>query len=199
MLSPKEVLELKKQLADQIKHLPEAQRTQAQRQIDELSEDALEGMLEEQKEKKPQKTPLRMIIDKELQAYVIADTKVALAVLEIKPLSKGHTLIIPKHKIADATKLSANFFSLAKRIATGMKRTLKAKNIEIQTEAKFGEHIINVIPVYDKPLTGRYDASKTELESVQKLIALKSRTRKPKQKVVQVQHSSLIKLKRRIA
>lgn len=208
MLSQAQVAELKKQLSDQIKHLPESQRIQAQEEINDLSEEALESMIEEQKSKGPRKTPLRQIIDKELQAYVIADTKQGLAALDIRPISKGHTIIIPKIKANETSQIPSTLFSLAKKIASKVKLKLEAKGAEIHTEAKFGEYIINIIPVYEKAVTvssPRYEASQAELTEVQNSLAMRTRTvkkkvnQKPSSQTPQVQIKSLPILKRRRA
>ena len=52
-LKSEEIKELKKQLSEQIKHLPHEQKLEAQKQIDSMSPEALETMLlQQQKEKK---------------------------------------------------------------------------------------------------------------------------------------------------
>src|SRR3989344_8766979 len=105
MLTPEQVAELKSQLAEQIKHLPEAQRAQAQVQIDQMSPEALELMLNQQMSSqstkaKASKSVFRMIIDGELPSKKINENKNAIAVLEIKPVSKGHVIIIPKKSVS---------------------------------------------------------------------------------------------------
>ena len=60
-LTPEEISDLKKQLAEQIQHLPEAQRAEAQKQIDNMSPEALESMLQQQQAQQgPQKPIFRI-------------------------------------------------------------------------------------------------------------------------------------------
>ncbi len=198
MLSDEHALELKKQLREQIKDLPEPKKIEAEREIDELSNEALEEMLVQQK--KAKKTPLRMIVAGELPAYTIAETQSAIAVLEIHPISKGHVIVISKEQKKDASELQGSFFSLAKRIAARIRKKLNPKNIEMQTEIKFGEPIINIIPLYEKPLTSRYEASKQELLEIQEAIKLTKRKNKIKvKKTAPVEVKKVITLKRRRA
>ena len=143
MLTPEQVAELKSQLAEQIKHLPEAQRAQAQVQIDQMSPEALELMLNQQMSSqstkaKASKSVFRMIIDGELPSKKINENKDAIAVLEIKPVSKGHVIIIPKKSVSVRQALPSRVLSFANKLSKRLKSKLKAKGVELQTENTFG-------------------------------------------------------------
>jgi len=198
-LTPEEVQELKNQLKNQIKDYPDQQRLAAEQQIDSMSDEAIETMLEEQKSKAPQKAIFRSIIDGDIPAKKIDENKQAIAVLDIKPISKGHSVIIPRRPSTNTKELPQQALSLAKKISSKIMTKLKAQGTEIQTEFKFGEVIINVIPIYEKPLnlnSQRYDASQEELEEVYQ----KLRKKEKKMKTIRVRKktSKTIKLKRRI-
>jgi len=199
-LTQEQVQELKKQLSEQIQHLPPNQKDEAQKQIDNMSSEALESMLNQQK-KEPQESIFRAIISGKIPSKKIDENKESIAVLDIKPISKGHTIIIPKNPCKSSKDLKTPSFSLAKKISKKIISKLKAQGTEIQTEFKFGETIINIIPIYDKPLTissERYDASEKELNEV----FLKLRTiKKPKTiKIKKAKPTSkeIIKLNRKI-
>lgn len=198
MLSAEEIAELKQQLAEQIAHLPQAQKEKAQEQIDALSPEALESMLKQQTSKK---SILRMIVDSEVAAKKIEENKEAIAVIEIRPISKGHVMILPRHPVAQAKNMPPAALTLARKVAKKIALKLQAKGVEIQTETKFGEQIINVIPYYDKPLSissPRYEAKETELEQV--YLLLRTIKRLPTQKApkkTKSQDTTLI-LRRRI-
>src|SRR3989344_4190044 len=201
MLTPEQIEELKEQLSEQIQHLPQEQREAAQQQINSMSAEALEAMLKQQKTS--QKSVMRMIIDGEIPSHKLDENKEALAVLDIKPVSKGHILVIPKQKTILTSALHPQVLTLARKLARHLVRKLKAKNTEIQTENKFGEQVINVIPVYDKPVTlnsHRYDASEKELSGLIALLRVKKRKmpQKKKQATAVPIQNSLIRLKRRI-
>lgn len=65
MLSAEEIQELKDQLSEQIQHLPSDKKAAAQAQIDNMSSEALEAMLNQQSSKKPQEI-LRSIVNGEI-------------------------------------------------------------------------------------------------------------------------------------
>jgi diadenosine tetraphosphate (Ap4A) HIT family hydrolase len=89
--------------------------------------------------------------------------------MDIAPISNGHVLIIPKKPVSDAKQLPVSAFSLAKNIAKRISSLFKAKSTIIQTENKFGECVIHVIPSYtDQTLdlsAQRTTAKKEDLEA----------------------------------
>lgn len=203
-LTPQEIQELKKQLSSQIQNLPQNQREEAQQQIDEMSPEALELMLTQQKTKQTEKNIMRHIVDGSLPSKRIDSNKHALAVLDIRPVSQGHVLIIPLNAVTPKQQLPTQAFTLAKKIAKRMKSKLTPEGIEIQTETKFKEQVINVIPCYERPLSitsPRYEASREELDKMQKLLAVKERKPRVKKQAIKqtpLQKKDTIILKRRI-
>lgn len=206
-LTPEQISDLKKQLKEQISNLPTEKKSQALQQIDSLSPQALELMLKQQnqevKDKGPAKGVFRMIVDSEIQSTKIEEDKTSLAVLDINPISKGHCIIIPKKAVKDAKQIPNSCFTLGKKIAKRIVKKLKAKNTEIQTENKFGEVIINIIPSYEKPLSLNSPRSKStdvELEIVAQLLRPKLVKKIPKIKIKTQENvqSQILKLKRRI-
>ncbi len=199
-LTQEQIKELKKQLSEQIKHLPADKRAQAQKQIDEMSPEALKTMLNQQTGKAATREDIfRMIVEGKIPAKKISENKQAIAVLDIRPISKGHVIIIPKNPIKKSEDMPQQAFSLAKKLAKILTLRLKAKGTEIQTEFKFGEYIINIIPHHGTPVdyTKRYDASEKELSEVQNLFIKKPKPIKIKEQLKEKQ-TSIIKLKRRI-
>ncbi len=170
MLSAEEIQELKDQLSEQIQHLPPDKKAAAQAQIDNMSSQALETMLNQQSSKKPQEI-LRSIVNGEIPSKKINENKDAIAVLEIKPLSKAHVLIIPKKKVTG--EMPKPIVTFAKKVAKKITSKYKPLGIEIIQETKFNEQVINVIPYYKEKLTlqsPRYDAKEIELEEVHKML-----------------------------
>ncbi len=201
-LTPQQISELKSQLGEQIEHLPEVQRIQAQEQIDNMSPEALEAMLKQQS-RKSQKSVFRMIINNELPAKKIDENSSCIAVLEIRPASKGHLIIIPKNKVSSKNSIPTQAFSMAKKLAKKLKNKMKASQVEIQTEVKLGEQIINIIPQYKDPVSiasPRYEASEKELDEMYKILKVKQKIKviRLNKKSSQKPSSSLPILKRRI-
>ena len=201
-LTPEQVIELKKQLLEQIKHLPSGQREQAQEQIDNMSEAALESMLKQQtrKDLQTQKGIFRMLVDGEIPSKKIEENKEVIAVVSKRAISKGHVLIIPKKVIGDAKLLPSAAFALAKKIAKKLSSKFNAKTSEIQTERAFGEVVVNVIPVYDSEVninSPRYEATEEEMEEVYKKLRVIEKPKKEKIKIKK-KETEVLQLRRRV-
>lgn len=201
-LTQEQIKELKDQLKDQVKSMPEAQKAAALKQIESLSPQALEEMLKQQsKSSKSNKDIFRSIIDGEIPSKKIDENKDNIAVLDIRPISKGHSMIIPKIAIKSTKEIPNSSFSLAKKISKRIIKRLKAKSTEIQTEFKFNEIIINVIPIYDKPLSldsPRQEGNEKELNEIYNSIKAIKRAKVIKIKKTKSSQSSAIKIDRRI-
>ena len=127
MLTPEQITELKEQLLEQIESLPPQQKAEAQKQIDEMSPEALEAMLKQQQSKEPEKSIIRMIVDGEIPSRKVDANKNAIVVLEIRPASKGHVLVIPLRSIAPHEPIPSGIFALANKIAKRIKVKSKPK------------------------------------------------------------------------
>lgn len=173
--TPEEISRLKNQLKEQLKHLPAEKRKESEEHLDEMSDESIELMLEQQKSS--QKPIFRAIISNELPSKKIDENESAIAVLDIKPITKGHTIIIPKQLVKDEKEFSTQILEFVKQVAKNIEFKLKLKDIEIKTEFKFGESIINIIPVYDKSVSlksPRSELSEKEAEELEKLLTDKS-------------------------
>jgi histidine triad (HIT) family protein len=151
--------------------------------------------------KGPQKPVFRLIADKEIPSVQVDENKSSLAVLDINPISKGHIIIIPKKPIKNIKDLPTPSFSLAKKISKRIEKKLKAQSVEIQTETKFEEVIINIIPIYDKPLnihSQRSSSSTEELEKIAKLLRPSKKKKVIKIKKKKTTETEILKLPRRI-
>jgi histidine triad (HIT) family protein len=205
-LTQQQIIELKNQLLSQVQHLPPEQKAEAEQQIQDLSPEALEMMLSQEREKNkgPKKTIFRSIVDNDVPSIVVEENKIAKAVMDITPISKGHVLIIPIKPVSDAKQLPVGAFSLAKKIALRISKKLNSKSNLIQTENKFNESVIHVIPSYTEKvldLTSERNKSKNEdLESISSLI--RAPTKKPKVEKIKVskpvQPTNAVQIKRRI-
>lgn len=206
VVTDENIEEIKAQILQQTKHLPEEQRAEIEEQINSMSAEELELFVKDQMSRQTSaKGVYRMIIDGEIPAKKIYENGDFVCAVEIKPITKGHLIIIPKKAAGTAKDIPASAFEYAKEISDKIVNELGAKGVEIQSEFKFAEAILNIIPVYDKPVTTsspRYDASEEELAEVYE--KLKD---KPKPVVIKKEHlvkeegevkSEIVKLKRKI-
>ena len=219
MLSEEQAKEIKSQLLSQIDKFPEPQKSQAKAQIEEMNAEELEDFLiknnlikaegtEKQLEGKENKEsegkeiqcPFCLIIQGKIPAYKIDENALALAVLEINPLSNGHSIIIPKmHLTTD--KIPASSLALAKKVAGKIKSRLKAEDVEISTSSIQVHSIINVIPLYKDQKPEKKKASQEELMRLQIKLEKKTSIKKPKKqagKQAGTKEEKIIKYNRRI-
>lgn len=195
-LSKEQIEEFKQQIITQINsNFPEEKKAFAIQRINSMNNEEFVEFLkrnkliftetDESKEKETSasdKTPFRLIVEEKIPSYKIGENKEAIAVLEIKPVSKGHTIILPKEPIFDSKKIPKQISSLADRISKKIKNRLKPKNVLVSPASLLGETIINVLPVYsDESLNSeRKEASPEELEELKKLLEQKPALKKEK-------------------
>lgn len=128
------------------------------------------------------------IVEEETPSIKIGENKFSIAVLEINPISKGHTMIIPKKHIKLTQDLPSQAFSLSKKVSKKIKKELKPREIEIYTENKNGHSIINVLPIYENENkdSERIHYTKEEIEKLGKILFEQKKetkkTTKPKEK-----------------
>ena len=214
-LTPEQVKELKEQLKSQVSNLPEDQKAAALEQINAMSPQALETMLNQQSASQSQapadgqKSIFRMIIAKQVDSKIISENSDAMAVLDINPISKGHLMIIPKKAVKTPKEIPKPVFQLAEQLSRKIVDNLGAKETKAETSQQFGEAIIHLIPIYpDSPnltlKSERKKASPEELSATEK--ELKKEVIKMDKKPVEVikktkkksQKSEVIKLQRKV-
>lgn len=164
-LSKEQIQEVKKQLHEQIQHLPLNKKDEAKKQIESMSPESLESLVQQQ----TQNSPFRLIISKKIESAIIKESPEAMAVLEISPISKGHTLIIPKNKIEEKIKIPQSIQKFVKKVIEKLSLALKPKEIKEIIDKKFGEIIIDLIPEYDKKISQNSERKKLEKSELEKI------------------------------
>ena len=95
------------------------------------------------------------IIKGEIPSYKVAEDERFYAFLDINPLTKGHTLVIPKLPEPEVDyifdlddKTLADMMVFAKRVATGMKNAISCKRIGVAVLGMEVNHVhIHLIPL----------------------------------------------------
>ncbi|MDP2673178.1 MAG: HIT domain-containing protein, partial [Nanoarchaeota archaeon] len=121
------------------------------------------------------------IISGDIPSTKIDENENVIAILEINPISKGHTLIIPKNH---DDKISRTILSFAEKVSKRLKKQLNPKKIETAQSELFGHKILNLIPVYkDENINSpKQKASPEELEQLKQELE-----EKPKPKTIKKQ------------
>src|SRR6184192_2812106 len=75
------------------------------------------------------------IIDREIPAHIVAEDSSFLAFLDINPLSKGHTLVVPKTEVDYFFDLNASTLSslmvFSKHVAEAIRKSVNCKRVGV--------------------------------------------------------------------
>lgn len=189
-ITSEQVEELKKQVINQINStFPEDKKEDAIEQLNLMDEKEFIEFLKKnklikssEKEQGEGENPFRLIIKGEIPHYKIDENKDSLAILEINPISKAHTIIIPKKQVKEMEKIPSSIFTLAKKVSKRITSEFNPKEVLISSSKVLGEVILNILPVYnaENMTSQRNPASKDELEELKKILEKKYKKSKPK-------------------
>jgi histidine triad (HIT) family protein len=159
---------------------PEENKEEAKQQILAMNEEELVNFLKQNKllkeqgdasEGSEQKCIFCSIATGEIPSTQIANNEKASAILDINPVSEGHSLIIPKEHLANPALIPEEAKALARKVAEKLQKVFSPKKVEISESEAMGHSIINVFPVYEnESLT-----SARKKKSPQELAELKTR------------------------
>lgn len=194
--------EVKKQLLIEIDKLPNENKEQIKEYVKQLDEAGLEDFLKKNKiqysesgisqaedagetsenSSSPKEQPCVFcsIARGETPSHKIAETKKAIAVLEINPISRGHVIVIPAIH-ASIEKMPKSALSLAQKIAKKLKKKLKPEDIKIETSSFQGHPMINVIPIYKNVPLKKTKAEEDELKILKSKLETKTRSKRKKE------------------
>lgn len=199
---------IKQQLFSQIDNSDLPNKIEIRQQIEKMNESQLEEFLKQQQEavssqsesSEPEKCVFCSIINNELSSYKIEENKNSIAILEINPLSRGHSIILPLKHIS-IEKLQKSVLGLAQKIAKKIKAKLKPQDVKIETSSFQGHAMVNIIPIYKDKKLEKYKASEKELNEIQTLLKPKKRVSRNKNTTSKNKISNpskILKLNRRI-
>ncbi|MBU3906901.1 MAG: HIT domain-containing protein [Nanoarchaeota archaeon] len=189
MLSPEQAEQIKSQIIAQIEqNFPQDKKNDAKSQIMAMNDEELEVFLKRnsliqgtEDTVQNQECVFCSIIKGDTSSYKIDENQDAIAVLEINPISKGHSLIIPKEHISSADELPSEAFNLAKQVAKRIKSKFNPKDVVISSTKAFNHIIINLLPIYEQEHLGsqRTKENTETLEKIQKEIEKIPEPKKP--------------------
>lgn len=204
MISEEQTKTVKSQLIQHINNtFPEDKKESAISQLQAMSSEELEQFLKQnnmiqaptekiiqnsdgtiQQSPQTQQCIFCSIASNQMPSHKIDENKQAVAVLELNPISKGHSIIIPKKHIQTNDKIPQQAFSLAKKIAKKLKSKLKPapQDAKLLFSNMFGHEIINVLPIYKNETLAseRHKESEEELKKLQNTLEKKSSKTKTK-------------------
>jgi len=188
-ITDEEAKQIKKHLLGQLDSLPENQREQIKEQIKSMTTGQVENFIKQNK-----LTHLGgqcifcAIVANQTPSYKIAENENDIAILEINPISKGHSLIVPKKHLEE---LSQSTKDLAQEISQKLQERFKPEEIQIKEQKIMDHSIIEVIPIYGDE-TEKQQASEEELKSLQekiikpKEIKIETKTEQPEKETIPI-------------
>lgn len=120
------------------------------------------------------------IIKGEIPCYKVAESETCFAFLDINPLAKGHTLVVPKSEVDYLfdvdEELYLDLMSFSKKVALAIERSVPCKRIGVTVIGLEVPHAhVHLIPInslndmnFSKP---KLNVPKEELESLAATIA----------------------------
>jgi hypothetical protein len=139
-----------------------------------------------------------MIASKKIDSVVVDENSEAIAVLSIRSLSRGHTLVIPKEVVREKEKMPEKVVDFATAVAGKIRDNLKPKKVDVKIELKMGEVILEIVPDYGEKMVER-EIGRDDLEKVLKdinVIKVEKKIEKIKKK--KPVRQKIVKLGRRI-
>jgi len=184
MLDQKQAKNLKEELIRHIESsFPEDKKEFAISQIEAMDSEELEKFLIKNQLLKKEDANTGTghcvfcsIVFGDIKSYKIAENSKAIAVLEINPISRGHTIIIPKEHISSEKELPKQVAALSKKVSSLIKKRLKLEEIKTEYSNVLGHEVINIVPFYknQKGSSERKPASAEELSELQEILTKKS-------------------------
>lgn len=208
MISDEEAQEIKEQLFKQLEKFPEDKRETLRQEIESMDNGQLEKFIQQQtKQSKQQSCIFCEIVKGNIKAYQIYEGEHFLAMLDIMPATKGHTIIIPKQHIQFLTQMSdkdvKEIFMLARKIIPFITGKTQCQGVDVYIAQGISQRIphlaLNLIPRYQDDKVNfdwnREKADEKQLESLAKdlsseLNKIKQKEHEEKQEVKQEKEES---------
>lgn len=120
------------------------------------------------------------IVQGEIPANIVAEDEKFLAFLDISPVAKGHTLVIPKKEVDYLFDLEDELYSglqlFAKKVAVGLKKAVPCEKVGVLVLGLEVPHAhIHLIPMKDETdvlnFSDKVDIGKDEMAELTEKIA----------------------------
>lgn len=117
------------------------------------------------------------IINREIPAHIVAENDMAIAFMDIRPLQKGHTLVVPKVEVDKLFDLPSDVYnalwSFAADVARAIEKTVPCNRVGVTVYGLEVPHAhIHLIPIqregdmdFSKPMTNVENDELAELAS----------------------------------
>lgn len=178
MDTPQDITTIKSKLLEQIKteYTPE-QAKKFEEKINGMNDDEFTQFLKLQglipgENGETQQCIFCALASGQMPRTEIEENSKSIAILELNPVSLGHTLILPKEHIKSEQELPQEAKNLAEKVKIDLERTFKPQRIDLIPANVMGHQIINILPIYNNETIESEKQSKTpeELAAIKKQI-----------------------------
>ncbi|HKI88810.1 MAG TPA: HIT domain-containing protein [Draconibacterium sp.] len=120
------------------------------------------------------------IVNNEIPAYKVAEDENYLAFLDIFPVAKGHTLVIPKEEVDYLFDLDDDLYTglqlFAKKVAIGLKKAIPCKKVGVLVLGLEVPHAhIHLVPMQNEAdllnFSKKLKFSKEEFQEITEIIS----------------------------
>ena len=165
VITKEEAKKIKKHLLGQLENFPEERRLEIKNQINSMTNEEIEIFIEKNNlTHLGGKCIFCSIVAGKTNSYKIASDSKNIAILELNPLSKGHSLIVPKEHLEKMPDYSNQ---LAQEVAVKLKDKFNPQEIKLNEIEIMGHAILEIIPIYGNE-SERKQATEEELKEIQK-------------------------------
>ena len=166
-LKKSEIDSIKENLLGQVSNFPEEKQDAIKEQINSMSDSQVDEFVKQNElTHMPGGCIFCSIVEGKNPSVKIEENDVAVAILEINPLSRGHALVIPKKH---GEKVLVNVYDFAEELKKKMKKILSPNDVTIREIQIMDHALLEVIPIYGTERERR-QASQDELIELQKIL-----------------------------
>jgi len=135
-----------------------------------------QGLIPGKEEEQNQQCIFCSILSGNTPSTKIAENEKAITILELNPITQGHSLIIPKDHLDSEDKLPQEAKDLANQVSENLKKAFNPQRIDIIPGNVMGHQIINLLPIYNNETI----ESPRQQQTPEALAQLKSQIEKAK-------------------
>ena len=151
-----DLVNIKEKLLEQIKsQYDEPQSTEFIAKIKDMTDEQFieflkqQGMIQGDGQPTQQQCIFCSMIFGEIPTTKIGENEKAISILELNPVTQGHSLIIPKEHIETEDKLPSEIKELANEVSEKIKKAFNPQRIDIIPGHVMGHQLINILPIYN--------------------------------------------------
>ena len=151
-----DLVNIKQKLTEQIKtQYDEEQANQFIAKINDMTDEQFieflkqQGLIQGDGKPSQQQCIFCSMVFGEIPTTKIGENEKAISILELNPVTQGHSLIIPKEHIESEDKLPPEVKDLANEISEKIKKAFNPSRIDLIPGHVMGHQLINVLPIYN--------------------------------------------------